>query len=168
MLVLGLAFAPKANLERIASMEAEISTGRVGKRTAIWLAGMKLFQERPLTGIGAGTFAEAVEPLIGRDLAAHNVYVSVLTETGIIGFLVLVLALLTLWIVALGLGFSERALWLIVMLIWCIGVMSLTWEYKKATWSIFGLLIASAGVTGIARVRMGPPRHATIPARIDR
>ena len=148
LLALGLFLMPKASLERIGTIESEISTGRIGKRMLIWSAGMELFRERPMTGIGAATFSNAVQPLLGRDLAAHNVYVSVLTETGIIGFLIFSLALITCFITAMHLDSSERALWLMVMVIWCIGVMSLTWEYKKVTWSLFGLLIASASTTG--------------------
>src|SRR5260370_13770505 len=146
LLALGLTFTPKANLDRISTIGSEISSGRIGKRTQIWTAGMMVFRQHPLTGTGAATFANAVEPLIGRDLAAHNVYVSVLTETGIIGFLIFSIALITCFMTAMNLGSSERALWLIVMVIWCIGVMSLTWEYKKITWSVFGLLIASGAL----------------------
>jgi O-antigen ligase len=146
LLALGLAFTPKANLERIGTIGSEISSGRIGKRTQIWNAGLRVLQERPLTGVGAATFADAVEPYIGRDLAAHNVYVSVLTETGIIGFLIFSLVLITCFMTATHLGPAERFLWLIVTVIWCIGVMSLTWEYKKITWSVFGLLIATGAL----------------------
>jgi len=157
LLVVGLASAPDANLKRYASIRDELFTGRVGNRTKIWRAGMELFRQRPLTGIGTGTFAYASEPLLGKDLVAHNVYVSVLTETGIIGFLIFSLALGMFFITAVHLGFSERFLWLTVMVIWCIGVMSLTWEYKKITWSVFALLIATAGATETARSRRSNP-----------
>jgi len=153
LLVAGLATAPKANLARYASIAGEVSSGSIGKRTIIWREGMELFRHRPLTGIGAATFGYASEPLLGQGLAAHNVYVSVLTETGIIGFFIFSLALTMFFITAMHLGFAERSLWLTVMVIWCIGVMSLTWEYKKVTWSVFALLIATAGVTGQARLR---------------
>ena len=119
---------------------------------------MDLFRQRPLTGIGAATFGYASAPLQGKDIAAHNVYVSVLTETGIIGFLIFSVALGMFFIAAVHLGFSERFLWLTVMVIWCIGVMSLTWEYKKATWSIFALLIATAGVSEPVRPARSNPR----------
>jgi O-antigen ligase len=146
ILIAGLATVPKANLTRYASIAGEVSSGSVGKRTIIWREGMELFQHRPLTGIGAATFGYASAPLLGKDLVAHNVYVSVLTETGIIGFLIFSLALSMFFIAAVHLGFAERSLWLTVMVIWCIGVMSLTWEYKKVTWSVFALLIATAGM----------------------
>jgi O-antigen ligase len=112
-----------------------------------------VFREHPFTGVGAATFEYEVEPIIGRTLAAHNVYVSVLTETGIIGFIIFSAAIIGCFVIGIHLRFPERALWLTVMLLWCIGVMSLTFEYKKATWAVFGLLIASAGIAQTARMR---------------
>jgi hypothetical protein len=38
----------------------------------------------------------------------------------------------------------ERCLWLTLMLTWTIGVSALTWEYRKPTWLLFGLLAAHA------------------------
>ncbi len=146
LIVLGFAFTPKANLERLSTIGSEVSSGSIGKRAKLWTAGMIVFHQRPLTGTGAATFADAIEPLLGENLAAHNVYVSVLTETGIIGFLIFSLALITCFMTAMHLSPPERALWLIVMVTWCIGVISLTWEYKKVTWSVFGLLIASGAL----------------------
>jgi O-antigen ligase len=147
LLAVGMAFVPKANLERIETIQSEISGGRIGKRVRIWKAGMELFEQHPMTGMGAATFAYAVEPLIGRDLAAHNTYISVLTETGIIGFICFAFTLITFATLVMRLNSAERSLWLLVMLVWCIAVMSLTFEYKKATWAIFGLLIATAGAS---------------------
>ena len=88
-----------------------------------------------------------------RSLVAHNVYLSVLTETGIIGLALFLFALVTCILIGCHLGAQERALWLIVMLLWCIGVMSLTFEYKKATWAVFGMLIATAGTSKIREAK---------------
>jgi O-antigen ligase len=164
LLAVGLAFAPKANIERIGTLESEISTGHVGSRGAIWKAGLQVFRERPWTGVGAASFEFAVEPIIGRTLVAHNVYVSVLTETGIIGFLIFSLAIVSCIVMGVHLSLPERPLWLIVMLLWCIGVMSLTFEYKKATWAVFGLVIASAGMTGTVRARRSSQKAPASPA----
>ena len=149
----GAVFVPKANIERIASIESEISTGRIGKRGRIWKAGIELFENRPMLGTGAATFAYAAEPLIGRDLAAHNTYVSVLTETGLIGFCCFGLALITFAIMAARLNTNECFLWLTVLFVWGVGVFSLTFEYKKATWIIFSLLIATAGASETQQTR---------------
>lgn len=150
LLAIGAAFIPKASFRRLSSIESEISTGRIGDRGQLWKTGIQMFEQRPITGTGAATFAFAAEPIIGRDLAAHNTYVSVLTETGLVGFLLFTIALIIFGLLALTLRCNERFLWLIVMLVWGLGVFSLTFEYKKTTWSVFGLLIATSSAAEMA------------------
>lgn len=153
LLAIGAAFVPKANFRRLGTIESEISTGHIGARGQLWKAGIQMFEQRPILGTGAATFAYAAEPIIGRDLAAHNTYVSVLTETGMIGFLIFAIALVTFGLLALTFRGNERFLWLIVMLVWGLGVFSLTFEYKKTTWSVFGLLVATSSVSEMTQVR---------------
>ncbi|HXE12077.1 MAG TPA: O-antigen ligase family protein [Bryobacteraceae bacterium] len=153
LLAIGAAFVPKANFRRLSTIESEISTGHIGARGQLWKAGIQMFEQRPILGTGAATFAFAAEPIIGRDLAAHNTYVSVLTETGMIGFLLFATALVTFGLLSLTLRCNERFLWLIVMLVWGLGVFSLTFEYKKTTWCVFGLLVATSSVSEMAPAR---------------
>lgn len=76
-------------------------TGR-SDRWQLWNANLHLFQERPVTGIGFGNPIEAVRqyyveihpgwknPFVGH---AHNLYLEMLTGTGVIG-----LAVLLIWL----------------------------------------------------------------------
>ena len=77
------------------------------------------------------------------ELVAHNTFISVLVEEGLIGFVLFVLILAGLWQGASTLRTPEKRLWMIVLLVWTVGVMELTWEYRKPTWLLFGLLAAS-------------------------
>jgi hypothetical protein len=36
----------------------------------------------------------------------------------------------------------ERALWLTSLLVWVVGVSTLTWEHRKPTWLLFALIMA--------------------------
>jgi len=36
----------------------------------------------------------------------------------------------------------ERHFWITLLLTWSVGVSSLTWEYSKPTWFLFGVLAA--------------------------
>ena len=74
------------------------------ERLAHWLAGLRMFQAHPLLGVGAGNYDTAY-PFYGdvrwpEGLGqAHNYYINVAAETGIIGllaFLALVVAMLLL------------------------------------------------------------------------
>lgn len=74
-------------------------------RLTIWETAGRMFVDRPLTGVGVGMFARVYEVYstrpddpfrsdgaYGRPLPAHNVYVSIAAETGIVGLLAIVAA----------------------------------------------------------------------------
>ena len=68
-------------------------------------------------------------------------------ESGIIGLAIfLILILLTLRIVW-DLPPPQRRLWLILGTTWVVGVMNLSWQYRKPTWLLLALLVAHAAVT---------------------
>ena len=93
-------------------------------------------------GIGSGALTTA----IGASEVAHNTFLSVLAELGLIGF--------TLFIVILGIVVHQAikqskqhsGLWLTILLIWAIGVSTLTWEYRKPTWLLLSLIVISANL----------------------
>ena len=68
----------------------------VGLRLGVWRDALRLFRSQPVTGIGLGTFDEVAYSLEGTTANpvfrrngwhAHNVYLHVLAETGIVGLL---------------------------------------------------------------------------------
>jgi O-antigen ligase len=98
----GWPFAPEVMKERARSLlalEDDYNTTSNSGRVYLWKRGIYFTLQRPLTGIGAATFEERV----GRDFAeqgtrgawhtAHNTYVQVFAELGVIGGTVLLLLL---------------------------------------------------------------------------
>jgi O-antigen ligase len=65
----------------------DITTGRVVLYEKAW----SLFLSEPLTGVGWRQFARITEGILIRDVKSevHNVYLQILTETGIIGFILI-------------------------------------------------------------------------------
>jgi len=62
-----------------------------GTRISLWEIALEMVRDRPLTGVGIGNFAPASVhyahgKLLVRRLAAHNAYLSVAAETGLVGF----------------------------------------------------------------------------------
>ncbi|MDF3983202.1 O-antigen ligase family protein [Luteibacter sp. PPL201] len=86
--VVGLA-AMKVLSSRMDELDAgeESAAGRVDA----WYAGLEMFRDHPLFGVGAGNFTEY------NELTAHNSFVLVLAETGFAGFVV--------WLAFVGYGF---------------------------------------------------------------
>jgi len=147
LLVLGaLRLAPQPSRQRLATLPAEAITGTFHDRTKIWKAGFKLLKRNWAQGVGIAAFPQAAKPWLGTSrvasmpFTAHNTFLSVLVETGVPGALLFGLLLATLALFAWMLGPSQRALWFTMLAVWVAGVSTLTWEQRKPTWLIFGLI----------------------------
>lgn len=138
----------------------ELSLYREGAwagRIDLWRAALTVFAERPFTGVGAGNFA-FVSPdhsyyaaLIaatgedGRGGMAHNIFLSVMSETGLVGLILfgalLISAYASAWrLVKRGenLGYGL----LIGLLAYTVAGLTLTWEYVKIPYVLYGSLLA--------------------------
>jgi O-antigen ligase len=139
--------APSAARERLATLPQEMMQGTLHNRTQIWKAGIRAFQQRPLIGVGAGAYPEAVRPelgapaLEGHRYVAHNSYLSVLVECGLTGFLFATAAVLVLGVFVWMMPFTERALWAVMLLVCGLGMTTLTWEHRKPVWLIAALIM---------------------------
>jgi O-antigen ligase len=163
-------FVPESSWERLSTTPTELAKGTLTGRRLIWAAGWELFRDHPLLGIGANAF----RPVVSRELAepirlderdpaqpAHNTFLSVLVEQGVIGF-AFFCALLGVLVLSLGaMPPFQRKLWIVCLGVWAVGVSSLTWEMRKPTWFLFGLLIAQCGgMAGKRRARCAVPALA--------
>jgi O-antigen ligase len=160
-------FVPASSWERLSTLPSEFTQGTLTGRTIIWKAGWEIFRAHPFFGIGANAFRLIVSRVLAepirleeRDPAppAHNTFLSVLVEQGVIGFTVFcaLLGVLALSLRAMP-PFAQR-LWIVSLGVWVVGVSSLTWEMRKPTWFFFGVIMAQCG--SIAQKRSAP-RYAT-------
>ncbi len=148
LLILGtVRFAPPASRRRLATLPKEVATGTFHQRKQIWAAGMKSVVEHPLLGVGAGAFPEGIWPYLTtvglntQHYVAHNTFLSVLAECGLIGFAVYALWLLTQMVYVWVLPSKERALWAVMLAVWAAGGLALSWEHRKPGWLFFGLIM---------------------------
>jgi O-antigen ligase len=68
----------------------DLDTFTVETRSTVWLAAVRLFLEHPFTGVGLTNYTELMPSAVdwsSTPAAAHNTYLQVLSEDGIIGFL---------------------------------------------------------------------------------
>jgi O-antigen ligase len=152
-LIFGLyGFAPAPARERLATVGRELTRGTLHNRTTIWKAGIKVLRRHPILGIGVGAYPEAVRPAIGKPgvadhfYVAHNTFLSVLVESGAIGFALYGLMLLALVAFVWTMPSTERALWTVMLLVWAVGVSTLTWEQYKPSWLIIALIMTEWGL----------------------
>jgi len=133
------AYAPQTSVDRLKAVttsESQLGAGSVMARTSVLEVGWVEFWNRPAAGHGAGTFGVVVEPFVGGFLIAHNSYLSLLVELGIVG-LVLFLAMLAYDLVHLRrVDTDERLVGYLLLVTWVIVAAFSSLEDDKMTWLV--------------------------------
>ena len=153
---------PETSSERLSTIPNELSGGALSGRSSIWAAGVDLFRDHPFLGVGAGAYLHSVSSSVVVPNVAHNTFLSVVAELGIIGFGIFCALLGFLVMSVLELPWLLKRLWLVCLAVWLIGVSSLSWEMRKPTWWLFGLAVAQHGTL---RRPMSRPTGVAAPAR---
>ncbi len=144
---------PQSTWKRITSTGEEIKSGEVSGRGKIWKAGVVAFTKHPIIGVGPGGFRLAITPILGYGHVAHNVYLTVLVENGIIGFAIHLCIYGYLLAIILHLPALERRSFLAVLACWAVGSMSLSTLGTTETWLVVGLIASQTGLPERARTR---------------
>jgi len=131
------------SFQRFSTIGSELSEGDINERTGLWREGLDAFLEHPLTGVGSNMYRSVNS--LGK--VAHNSYISVLVELGLIGFVLFGIILMMAVIQALRHSKWDTSFWLTQLMVWAIGASTLTWEHRKSTWLFLSLLIVSAALT---------------------
>jgi O-antigen ligase len=167
--VLAVVYVPDTSIQRLASAGTEIEAARFGGRAKIWRAGLKVLPANPILGAGVGSFKTAVTPVLGpTPQAAHNSYLSVLVEQGIVGFTFFMLMLVAPVPSVLKLPTLERRLCLVLMGTLALAMFPLTWEDRRPVWVTLGILIGFSHAVIAARraAAVRPALVGTAPAEI--
>ncbi len=138
---------PLANFSRIAQTSSEISDGNVSNRGVIWKAGLQLYTESPVIGIGTGSFLSAVGPVLGYRIPAHNAFLLVLVEMGIIGFLLFTVNFLVVLWPLLRLRGPEKLLYLCLWLALVVSMLPSNVEDSQYVWGFLTLMATRQAYT---------------------
>jgi O-antigen ligase len=142
--VLLVRYVPESSWNRIVTIRSEISEGDLNGRLVIWGAELDLINEAPVLGVGIGGNAEAMRRMVGWSQAPHNGLLTIATELGLVGLLIVVAA----WVLVVRDVLSMRALerrgWCVILAVLLVAVMSLNWQLHKATWLLFAMALAHA------------------------
>ena len=133
--------AGAAGPARLLTFHEDLSVGSLEDvRFDIWSVGLDIFLENPILGVGTAGFLVELRNRTGLSFVAHNTYLGILAEQGIIGAVILGGALIVL---ASRLRFRpsrERILLVTYSVMVAVGAMSLSLEFLKITWLWLGLL----------------------------
>lgn len=131
---------PPENLTRLSEASAEISEGDMTSRGAIWAAGLRIIAERPWLGYGIGSFSTAVASELGSAMNAHNSFISIMAELGVVGIMLFVLLFLLSVLPFFLPNTSDRWFYLVLWASLITANIPAAWEYNKITWVLLSLM----------------------------
>ena len=155
---------PLSSFQRLGTTVSELSEGDLNMRVPIWQEGLELIADRPVLGVGAGTYS-LVNSL---NKEAHNSFLSVAAEVGLIGFFLFGLIVAITATEAWDRLRSEAGFWLTLLMVWGIGASSLTWEDRRSTWLVLVLVVIAANITNPKYGYRSPPPRPDAPGEIIR
>ena len=138
---------PLANFSRIAQTSSEISDGDVSNRGVIWQAGLQLYTQSPVVGIGTGSFLSAVGSVLGYRIPAHNAFLLVLIELGVVGFLLFTLNFLVVLWPLLRLQGPEKMFYLCFWLALVVSMLPSNVEDAQYVWGFLTLMATRQAYT---------------------
>ena len=99
-LILFVVFAPDALqyavVERTRGVVNPMETASIASRENVWNAGIKMFKERPIIGVGVGSFSALAKPYGSTYLEApHDIYLFFLSEFGLVGLSIFITLIFT-------------------------------------------------------------------------
>ncbi|EIJ33185.1 O-antigen ligase family protein [Thiothrix nivea] len=131
---------PQKTIERIFSTGKELSSGTLNERSVIWAKAYEEWEESPLYGHGLGSFRRIINPY-NVDYTAHNSFVAVTAEQGMVGTLLYLAVICISAVSAWRLRGDDRWLMALMLLIVLIGQMSLTLQDRMYVWLAYGLIV---------------------------
>lgn len=145
-LLLGMAsLVPEKTIERIFSTGKEISTGTFNERSIIWTNAYEELANSPLYGHGLGSFRRIVSKY-NVGYTAHNSYMAIAAEQGIIGVCLYLAVIGFAFAHALRLPPDDRVLMLSMLVIVTLGQMSLTLSDRMYVWFAYALVVLSSTI----------------------
>lgn len=129
-------------LNRIAVLfsdgSAAISEGGSSRQT-VWEGGLAVIRENSILGVGIGRYLNVVEKISGIGFLAHNTYIQIISEWGLILGIILFFTCFYVCIVNLLKGNRRLAAF---FLVWLIGSLSISLNNSRIFWITLGFLFA--------------------------
>jgi O-antigen ligase len=132
-------FRDAISFHRLATIGPQFATRDLNGRYQVWIRGAEVLMENPLLGVGPGAFGTALGIGGGAKVHAHNTMLEVAVEHGVIGFVLFVSIIVSLFWPLCSLAPAERALLITVLAIWLVASSALSWENREITWLVWAL-----------------------------
>jgi O-antigen ligase len=148
--VVAFTLAPPDAKARLSGTGQALQEGDLNYRQIVWSEAVRIIQEDPIFGTGAGAFRTAA---VAVNKVGHNFVLSIAAELGLLG-LALFLGMLVLSLLSLRhTSAALRWLWVSLFLSWTGAALLHNWEYRKQTWLFIALTVASGALQEAHRTR---------------
>lgn len=164
---LAVVYVPETLVERLSTIGTELEGGRIGGRGKLWKAGLQAFAYQPVAGYGTARFKMAITPILGgMSQVAHNSFISVLVEQGLVGFLLYMAMFVAVFRSVMKLPTLERRFALVLLTTLVVAMLPLTWEDRRPVWVILALLMgfSQARIAEMGGAARQPPSGWAAPA----
>jgi O-antigen ligase len=131
-------YAPQQSWNRLSTLYSSIRAGDLDGRELIWQTGWRAFGAHCLAGVGPGAFQAGV----GTYYSAHNTFLAVLVEQGLVGFSVFSVILGGALYSAMRLKKDERWTCIFLLLCWTVGAFTLDWALNRVTWFVLAFVVS--------------------------
>ncbi len=142
--VIGIVVSRLASTALIERLAEGTKAHTVQTRVDAWKRGLRAWSETPLLGTGPGTYAFAGLVRGEIPLVAHNTFVGVLVEYGVVGFVLY----FAFWVFPVRrisrIPGKDRFFWLVFLMSLLPSLMSGSQEYAKWWWLIGALILCAA------------------------
>ena len=157
---LAITYVPQQVVERLGTTGTAVEDASLGGRLTLWMAGLRAFAREPVWGHGVGGFVPAVLPELGPNAkVAHNSFISVAVEEGLVGLVLFITILLLVFLPVRRLPRLERRFGMVLFVTLMVAMSPLTWEDNKVTWLILAIL------TGMSALWKADAHSARYPLR---
>ena len=143
--VVGIAaFSPKFLVDRVFSSGQSIQSGTLNSRTMIWGGALEQWRDVPLQGTGIGGLGDALSKLHIKYRDAHNTYIHILSENGLVGLLFYLLIIISLFYYIIHTPFEESAFLLTLLLTILVSQLATHTQTEKFLWFAFTMIAIHA------------------------
>ncbi len=135
-----LSYAPESSVKRIFSAGSSIKSGTLNYRTVIWKTSIEQWKNSPIIGAGLGGLYSQLSRKHVNYAWAHNTFIHLLTENGVIGLTLYLLLIISILYFILRAPFDDKIFLIILLLAVLVSQISLHTHTQKVTWFIFSML----------------------------
>ena len=139
-----VSLAPKESVERIFSIGKSLESGNLNSRETIWQYSIESWKDNPVIGSGTGSLGHALNKFHVAYKSAHNSYIHIMTEHGVIGLVIYLCMIGSLFYYAMQCPIETKIFLLTLLITIAVSQLTLHTHKVKETWFVWSIVAAHA------------------------